>query len=176
MKRFVLLGALLAAVGCSQDAPQAGNGNAPPAFDGGQLDALVMAQKPANAISVRDALMRKDGEKVVVMGQVPPDKVKPYNAAVAAFVMLAPEDMARDEVKDEFECEDAATCPSCKKLLDQYAVRVEIVDASGVPVPASLEGFRGLKPGSLITVEGEIKRDGKDKKLVRIVATKFYPE
>ena len=33
----------------------------------------------------------------------------------------------------------------------------------------------GLKPGSTITVEGEVKREGKDKKLVRIVATKFYP-
>lgn len=176
MKRFVLLGALLAAVGCTQDAPQTEGGKAAPATDAGKLDALVMAQKPANVISVRDALTRKEGEKVVVTGQVPTEKVKPYNSAVAAFVMLAPEDMARDEVRDEFDCDEAATCPRCKKLLDQYAVRVEIVDASGVPLPVTLEGYRGLRPGSLITVEGEIKRDGKDKQLVRIVATKFYPE
>ena len=143
--------------------------------DQARLDPLVLAAKPATAISVRDALTRKEGEKVVVTGQVPTEKVKPYNAAVAAFVMIAPEDMAREEVKDEFDCDDAATCPGCKKLLDDIGVRVEIVDASGAPVPASLEGFRGLKPGSTITVEGEVKRDGKDKKLVRIVATKFYP-
>ena len=31
------------------------------------------------------------------------------------------------------------------------------------------------KPGSTITVEGEVKRDGKDKKAIRIVAKKFYP-
>ena len=143
--------------------------------DAGKLDALVPAEKPANAISVREALTRKEGEKVVVTGQVPTEKVKPYNAAVAAFVMLSPEDMAKDEVKEEFDCDDAATCPRCKKLLDQLAVRVEVVDASGAPVAATLEGFRGLKPGSMITVEGEVKREGKDKKLVRIVATKFYP-
>lgn len=180
MKRFVLFAALLAAVGCSQTGPQgdAGKGTPSPApnpGDANKLDALVLAEKPANAISVREALTRKEGEKVVVTGQVPTEKVKPYNAAVAAFVMLAPEDMAKEEVKEEFDCDDAATCPRCKKLLDQLAVRVEVVDASGAPVAASLEGFRGLKPGSTITVEGEVKREGKDKKLVRIVATKFYP-
>jgi hypothetical protein len=54
-------------------------------------------------------------------------------------------------------------------------VRVEVVDQSGSPLPVSLEGFRGLKPGSTITVEGTVQKFGKDKKLVRIAATKFYP-
>jgi hypothetical protein len=54
-------------------------------------------------------------------------------------------------------------------------VRVELVDQSGAIVPTSLEGFADLKPGSPLTVEGEIKRDGKDKKLVRIVAKRFFP-
>ena len=52
---------------------------------------------------------------------------------------------------------------------------VELVDAKGAPVAATLEGFRGLKPGSTITVEGEVRREGKDNKLVRVVATRFYP-
>lgn len=50
-----------------------------------------------------------------------------------------------------------------------------MVDQSGAPLPASLEGYRGLKPGSTITVEGTVQKYGKDKKLVRIAATKFYP-
>jgi len=54
-------------------------------------------------------------------------------------------------------------------------VRVELVDQSGAIIQTSLEGFNNLKPGSEITVEGEIKRDGKDNKLVRIVAKRFYP-
>lgn len=177
---FVWCGVLLAGLaGCSQNPTSTDPGRkdapSPQAGDSTKLDSAVLSQKPASPISVREALKRKEGEKVVVTGQVPSEKVKPYNSAVAAFIMLAPEDMARDEVKEEFECDDAATCPTCKQLLDKYGVRVEVVDAGGVPIAASLEGFRGLKPGSMITVEGEVKRDGKDKKLTRIVATRFYP-
>lgn len=179
MTRLFLLGAVLvAAVGCSQTQPPGDSGKKDgPGQTGDQakLEAHVLPAKPTTAISVREALTRPEGEKVVVTGRTPPEKVKPYNAALATVVLLAPEDLDKEEIKEEFECDDAATCPSCKKILDQYAVRVELVDAAGAPVAASLEGFRGLKPGSTITVEGEVKRDGKDKKLVRIVATKFYP-
>ena len=49
------------------------------------------------------------------------------------------------------------------------------MDPSGAVIDTPVEGFRGLKPGSSITVEGEVKRDGKDKKAVRIVAKRFYP-
>ena len=54
-------------------------------------------------------------------------------------------------------------------------MHVEVVDQSGSPLPVSLEGFRGLKPGSTITVEGKVQKFGKDGKLVRIAATRFYP-
>jgi hypothetical protein len=54
-------------------------------------------------------------------------------------------------------------------------VRVEVVDQSGSPLPVTLEGFRGLKPGSTITIEGTVQKLGKDKTLVRIATTKFYP-
>ena len=50
-----------------------------------------------------------------------------------------------------------------------------MVDRSGSPLSASLDGFRGLTTGSTITVEGTVQKYGKDKKLTRIVATKFYP-
>lgn len=177
--RLSLFAALLAAaVGCSQTAPpsDAGKPGTPAATaDAGKLEPLVLAEKPAKAITVREALTKKTGEKVVVTGQVPTEKVKPYNPALATFVMLSHEDMAKDDVKEEFDCDNAAKCPTCKAILDEHGVRVELVDASGAPVAATLEGFRGLKPGSTITVEGEVRREGKDKKLVRVVATRFYP-
>lgn len=50
------------------------------------------------------------------------------------------------------------------------------MDQSGAIIQTSLEGYSNLKPGSMIIVEGEIKRDGKDNKFVRIVAKRFYPE
>ncbi|QDU21361.1 hypothetical protein [Urbifossiella limnaea] len=174
---FALL--LAAAVGCGQPAPRP-EAQQPPsptaaAGDASKLEPLVMAEKPAGAITVNEALTKKAGEKVVVTGQVPTEKVKPYNAAFATFVMLSHADMAKDDIKEEFDCDNAAKCPTCKAILDEHAVRVELVDAKGAPVAATLEGFRGLKPGSTITVEGEVRREGKDNKLVRVVATRFYP-
>lgn len=167
---------LAAVVGCSrfQSQADAGKDTPPSVVQPGKLEGMVMARKPANAISVRDALKRNEGERVVVSGQVPPENVKPYAAVVASVVLLDPEDMKTDEVMEEFECPQAATCAVCRRLLDRMAVQVEVVDAAGAPVPTTLQGFRGLKPGSTITVEGEVRREGK--KRVRILATTFYPE
>lgn len=174
---FALL--LAAVVGCGQPAPRPEPQPAPAPTaatgDAARLEPLVLAEKPAKAITVNEALTKKAGEKVVVTGQVPPEKVKPYNAALATFVMLSHADMAKDDIKEEFDCDNAAKCPTCKAILDEHAVRVELVDSTGAPVGATLEGFRGLKPGSTITVEGEVRREGKDGKLVRVVATRFYP-
>lgn len=138
-------------------------------------DLLSLSQKPAPVISVTEAMQHKAGDTTVVTGKLVPEHVKPFNAALATFIMLSPESLARDEIKDELACEDAATCPSCCKVLDAHGVRVELVDQSGAIIQTTLEGFKDLKPGSIITVEGEINRDGKDNKLVRIVAKRFYP-
>lgn len=177
--RWYHLSCLALALGCGE-APQVKQPNIKPtptveaSSQSSLLQPLVLAQKPT-AISVVDAMKRPAGEKVIVSGQFPPENVKPFNSAVAAFIMLSPEALAREEVKDELACDDAATCPSCRKLLDAHGVRVELVDQSGAILPTTVEGFSQLKPGGTITVEGEIKRDGKDNKLVRIVAKRFYP-
>lgn len=139
------------------------------------LQPLVLAAKPDKALSVMEARGKADGETVVVSGVSPTDKVKPFNPALAAFMLLSPEDAAKPEVKEEFNCDDAAVCPRCRQLLDKYALRVELVDAKGAVLPTTVDGFAGIKPGSPITVEGVIKREGKDKKLVRVVATKIFP-
>jgi hypothetical protein len=113
MRKFLIPGALLlaAAVGCSQK-PSDGGKDAPPAptpGEVGQLEAATLPTKPAKAISVHDALTRPAGEKVVVTGQVPGGKLKPFNAAVATVILMAPEDLEREDIKNEFECDDAAT-------------------------------------------------------------------
>ena len=184
MRSFMFCSLLLAFIGCSESTKASKEAvKETAASDGASgssqvalLKPTMMAMKPTTAISVTEAMQRKTGETVVVAGMLPPENVKPFNTAFAAFVMLSPEALAREEVKDELACEDAATCPSCRKLLDSLGVRVELVDKSGAVIPTTLEGFSNLKPGSTITVEGEIKRDGKDNKLVRIVANRFYPE
>lgn len=182
MRTFLIPGVLLLAVvfGCSQKPSDDGGAKnakapAPTPGDPAKLDSAVMPEKPAKAISVRDAMTRPEGETVVVTGRVPGGNLKPFNTAVAAVVLMAPEDLDTEAIKEEFDCPDAATCPSCKKVLDAHAVYVEVVDASGSPLAATLEGFRGLQKGSTVTVEGKLEKFGKDKKLVRVVATKFYP-
>ena len=109
MRRLTILGALLAgAIGCSQQKPDGTRAEAPSA-ESAKLDAVVMGEKPANAISVKEALTRPEGEKVVVTGRVPGGNLKPFNAAVAAVVLMAPEDLDNEDIKNEFDCDDAAT-------------------------------------------------------------------
>jgi hypothetical protein len=109
MRRLTILGALLAgAVGCSQQKPD-GTRAEPPSAESAKLDAVVMPEKPANAISVKAALTRPEGEKVVVTGRVPGGNLKPFNGALAAVVLMAPEDLDNEDIKNEFDCDDAAT-------------------------------------------------------------------
>jgi hypothetical protein len=179
MRRYLFgLGfAVLAIAGCNdnQPTPKADGSGSAAQSSSNPLDPLVMNAKPSKVLSVRDVLEKKEGDKVVMSGKTPPENCKPFNTALAAVLLMAPEDLDTPAIKEELMCEDAATCPACKQVFDAHAIRVEIVDASGAVVPASLEGFRGLKPGSTVTIEGEVKRDGKDKKLVRVVAKRFYP-
>jgi hypothetical protein len=111
MRRFVLPGVLLlaAAVGCSQRPDEGGAKAPPPPDEAAKLDAAVMPEMPAMAISVRDALTRPEGDTVVVTGRVPGGNLKPFNAAVAAVVLMAPEDLDNEDIKAEFDCDDAAT-------------------------------------------------------------------
>ena len=42
-------------------------------------------------------------------GRTPPPKVKPFNPGVAAFILMDPSDLDKENVKEEFDCDDAAT-------------------------------------------------------------------
>jgi hypothetical protein len=159
--------------GASARSHLAGTQNA--ALNPSLLEPLLLPQSPTDAISVKEAKTRKDGEKVVVRGKLTPDNLKKTNPGWAAFEMLSPEDFDRPDVKEEFECDDAATCPKCRKILDEYGVRVELVGKDGKLIPSTVQGFRGIGGASLITVEGVVKREGKDGKIVRIVGQRFYP-
>lgn len=176
MRMTTILTLTLMAAGCSNGPAPTNPVAAPPVVLKPELlTPLQMAAKPDAALSVPDAMTKSDGETVTVTGVTPPPKVRPFNPSVAAFMLIDPADAKRPEVAEEFDCDDAATCPRCRKLLDKLAVRVELVNADGQVVPSSLEGFANLQPGTPVTVTGTVRRDGKDKKLVRVVATQFYP-
>jgi hypothetical protein len=109
----------VALAGCSDNKPDAAANRGPtpekpaePAAAKAQpelLKPLVMDKKPGKAMTVWEVFDRKEGETVVVSGRVPPEKVKPFNDAVAAFILMAPEDLDREDIKEEFDCDDAAT-------------------------------------------------------------------
>jgi len=176
MLRMTILVAAAVALGCYDRVPSNRPAAAPPVVLKPELlMPLQMTGRPDHALSVPEAIAKADGETVTVSGETPPEKVRPFNPSLAAFVLIDPADAKRPEVAEEFACDDAATCPRCRQLLDKYAVRVELVDATGQVIGSSLEGFSKLKPGSPVTVTGTVRRDGKDKKVVRIVATHFFP-
>ena len=81
-------------------------------FDQGRLERRLEGGvgRASNGLQgiVREALTKADGDKVIVTGRVPGEKVKPFNAAVAAVILMSPEDLDREEIKDEFDCDDAA--------------------------------------------------------------------
>jgi hypothetical protein len=109
---ILLFGVLLAgALGCAQPGASDTKNDSPgpSAADAGVLESAVLPAKPANAISVREALNRKEGDKVVLSGRVPGGKLKPFNSALAAVVLMMPEDLDREEIQSEFDCDDAAT-------------------------------------------------------------------
>lgn len=107
MRRRIFSALLLAAaVGCAEK-PSATLSKV--ASDTSLLDAVVLAAKPEKAISVREVLTLKDGDKVVLTGRVPGEKVKPFNDAVAAVILMAPEDLDHEDIKEELDCDDAAT-------------------------------------------------------------------
>lgn len=107
MRRRLFSAVLLAAaVGCAEKPPAITSKVMP---DSSLLDAVVLEAKPEKAISVRDALTLNDGDKVVLTGRIPGEKIKPFNDAVAAVILMTPEDLDREDVKEEFDCDDAAT-------------------------------------------------------------------
>lgn len=117
MRWYYLAFMMLLSIGCSE-APKANResvkqtNSSEVAYATSQtslLKPLLLTTKPAAVMSVTEAMLRKTGETVVVRGQLPPETVKPFNVALAAFIMMSPESLAKEEVKDELACDDAAT-------------------------------------------------------------------
>ena len=112
-REYFLVGTLvlLAALGCTRSKP-----GGPAATDDGPkanaslLEPLIAKEKLSDAqavIDVRDKA--KDGDEVVLVGTVPPENVRPFNDTLAVVRLMDPRDLADPAIKEEFECEEAAT-------------------------------------------------------------------
>jgi hypothetical protein len=170
MSRFLMVGVLgfVFLAGCTSK--RGGEAEAPssPARPQGVsnaslLEPLLLAEKPGNAKSVAEVKATiNPGDEVVLIGTVPPDCVVPFSETRAAVILMDAGDLESEAVKTEFACPEAATCPACRKVLDDLGVRVELVGPSGTaPLKTTLQGFKGLKAGSTIIVRGKLEKDGK---------------
>src|SRR5262245_6394466 len=160
------------AIGCSENSKKPGVDTTPPKPRAELLQPRLWDNKPRELAEVAAARDLPDGTEVNVVGIVPLGNSKPFNVAVAAVVLMDAADLSKDEVKSELNCDDAATCPRCRKLLDNLAIQVELVDDKGQVLPTTLETFSGLKPGSRVAFAGTVKK-GKQARPVRFVATSF---
>jgi hypothetical protein len=112
-KRYgLMIGALVLVIGCGDKSPPP----APPAqriagaAGAVDLEPYVLPAKPADVPSL--AALRGGAlpaGEVVFRGQVPPASTKPFLTSRAAFLLLAPEDLADPAIKEELECGEAAT-------------------------------------------------------------------
>jgi hypothetical protein len=113
MRRFWWIPVLLLALaGCGQErqAARLATAAAPVApVKADPFASVWLPAKPEKVCSVREVLEAKEGEVVIVSGRTPPEKVKPFNPGVAALVLMDPADLDRENIKEEFDCDDAAT-------------------------------------------------------------------
>lgn len=108
---LILSACLLVVAGCSGPKPGTGGNTGGAALaDAALLEPFHLKDKPASVqdvIQVRDGA--RDGDEVVFQGIVPPENVKPYSETRAVFKLMAQADLDDPKIKEEFECDEAAT-------------------------------------------------------------------
>lgn len=165
---------MLVSLGCSVKQTKEQKAAATSSFgDAAVLEPLLLPAKPAEAKTIAQIREKaNNGDEVTVTGIVPADAMKPFNETRAAFFLMDAADLASEEVQSEMECGGGENCPSCRALVDKLGLRVELVGPTGsTPVRTTVQGFKGIKSGSPITVKGKLEKDG-GKLLIR--ATGFY--
>ena len=154
----VSLALILAVVGCGDDEQQAAAPGASAAPVTALPAGLIVTEVPAAAQDVtavkRDA---KDGDAVVIRGKVGGAE-EPMAKNRAIMTVLDPSVPTCDTMPGE-TCKTPwdACCEPSDKIAANSAT-VQVVDASGKPLAATLENVAGLKPLSKVTVSGVARR------------------
>ena len=171
MKKFAAIAivsaaALFTAAGCNSEddnaaAPAGGSAAAPTAASASAAalpTGLVVTEAPADAQDVTAVKKSaKDGDAVVIRGKVGGGE-KPIAANRALMTILDAsvttcDTMPGDSCKTPWD----ACCEPAEKIAANSAT-VQVVDADGKPLAATLESVAGLKPLSKVTVSGVAKR------------------
>jgi hypothetical protein len=127
---------------------------------------LVVAEAPADAQDVTAAkTAAKDGDSVVIRGKIggreePIAKNRAIMTVVDASLATC-DTMPADSCKTPWD----ACCEPAEKIAANSAT-VQVVDANGRPLAASLESIAGLKPLSKVTVSGVARRPAGSETLI----------
>lgn len=127
----------------------------------------LLSTEPAAAkgvLAVREAV--KDGEEVVVIGQVG-GAAKPFTEGRASFLIVDPSLKPTDGCETPWDfCEYKKTEVAAARLL------VKFVDGVGKTVKGEPRELFGIKELSAVVVTGKVQRDDKDN--VVVVASGMY--
>ncbi len=111
---------------------------------------LFVSQAPPNALAVEEARKTaQEGKAVVIRGRIG-GVAKPIADKYAMFLVT---DLSLEI------CKDACGNPFCQIPQEQLLTKVatvQVVDSSGRPIKASMEGMNGLKPLAEVVVSGTV--------------------
>lgn len=137
---------------------------------------LVVTEKPADALSVVDARAKaKPGEAITIRGYVG-GRAKPFVDGRAMFVLADPAKAPSCDAAPGDSCPTPwdACCTSREDIMAGTAT-IQVADADGKVVSATLDGVGGVKAGSLVIISGTVSKLSNAQVLI-VDATRLYVE
>jgi len=171
MSLAFLSGAML---GCEKQPPAPNSNNStPPNLAGAGLPSgLFVTAAPANAKTVEEVkATAKTGDAVVMRGRVGGSE-EPFVEGRAVFTLVgsglkACSDKADDKCKTPWDY-----CCDTPADIAKHSATVQVVDAAGAPIKASIKGQNGIKELSELTIAGKVVQA--NEKVVIIAASAIY--
>jgi hypothetical protein len=128
---------------------------------------LFVTKAPPNAIDVVEARKQaQEGKPVVIRGRVG-GSAQPFAKGVAMFLIT---DRGLKLCKDG--CADFCNIP--KGTVMNSMAAIQVVDGSGRPMRASIDGKNGLKPLADVVITGKVAQV--NKKILIVNAEKIFVE
>ena len=173
----VAIGAVLAISGCGDSSTSQKSTNAiTPATGGEPLPAnLILKEAPAGAKDVGTLKKEaREGDAVVIRGQVGGSKDDDFNQGRAAFTIVDMK-LPACSMKPGDTCETPWDfCCESKESLAANTAMIQIVDAAGKPLKATVQGKDGIDHLSVLVVKGTVAK--REEQNLVVNATGIYVE
>ena len=161
-------------MGCDKQksAPNSNNSSAPNQAGAGLPAGLFVTVPPANAKTVEEVMATaKTGDAVVMRGRVGGSE-EPFVEGRAVFTLVGNGLKACSDKADD-KCETPWDyCCDTPADIAKHSATVQVVDAAGAPIKASIKGQNGIKELSELTIAGKVVLA--NEKVVIIAASLIY--